>query len=92
MVLDFNRTINMWFAFTDRATCPMPVTGNTITPPSAQERNHTDTSNNKALVGNPDTTRSFTLSFTMVYRYCGWLDGSRKRRFGGLGHRIRTVA
>jgi uncharacterized protein (DUF1684 family) len=33
VVLDFNRTINMWFAFTDHATCPMPVTGNTITVP-----------------------------------------------------------
>ena len=33
VVLDFNRSINMWFAFTDHATCPMPVTGNTITVP-----------------------------------------------------------
>ncbi len=33
VVLDFNRAINMWFAFTDHATCPMPVTGNTITVP-----------------------------------------------------------
>lgn len=33
VTLDFNRTINMWFAFTDHATCPRPVTGNTITVP-----------------------------------------------------------
>ena len=41
VVLDFNRTINMWFAFTDHATCPMPVTGNTITVPvRAGEKSH----------------------------------------------------
>ncbi|NNG19824.1 DUF1684 domain-containing protein [Naumannella sp. ID2617S] len=33
VLLDFNRTIDMWFAFTDHATCPMPVTGNSITVP-----------------------------------------------------------
>ncbi len=33
VVLDFNRTINMWFAFTDHATCPRPADGNTITVP-----------------------------------------------------------
>ena len=33
VVLDFNRTINMWFAFTDHATCPRPSEGNTITVP-----------------------------------------------------------
>lgn len=31
--LDFNRTINMWFAFTDHCTCPQPSPGNTITVP-----------------------------------------------------------
>lgn len=31
VTLDFNRALNMWFAFTDHATCPMPSTGNTIT-------------------------------------------------------------
>ena len=31
----------MWFAFTDHATCPMPVTGNTITVPvRAGEKSH----------------------------------------------------
>jgi hypothetical protein len=33
VILDFNRAINMWFAFTDHATCPMPAEGNTITVP-----------------------------------------------------------
>ncbi len=33
VVLDFNRTLNMWFAFTDYATCPAPITGNVITVP-----------------------------------------------------------
>lgn len=33
VTLDFNRTINMWFAFTDHATCPKPADGNTITVP-----------------------------------------------------------
>ncbi|MDO5500153.1 MAG: DUF1684 domain-containing protein [Propionibacteriaceae bacterium] len=33
LTLDFNQTINMWFAFTDHATCPAPATGNTITVP-----------------------------------------------------------
>lgn len=33
VVLDFNRTINMWFAFTDHATCPRPSEINTITVP-----------------------------------------------------------
>jgi uncharacterized protein (DUF1684 family) len=31
--LDFNRTLNMWFAFTDFATCPAPIAGNVITVP-----------------------------------------------------------
>ncbi|MGN7247415.1 DUF1684 domain-containing protein [Janibacter anophelis] len=33
VTLDFNRAINMWFAFTDFATCPAPSDGNTITVP-----------------------------------------------------------
>lgn len=33
VVLDFNRTINMWFAFSDHVTCPRPVAGNRITVP-----------------------------------------------------------
>lgn len=33
VVLDFNRTLNMWFAFTDYATCPAPIEGNEITVP-----------------------------------------------------------
>lgn len=33
VVLDFNRTIDMWFAFTDHATCPAPCEGNTISVP-----------------------------------------------------------
>lgn len=33
VTLDFNRTNNMWFAFTDHATCPRPAEGNTITVP-----------------------------------------------------------
>lgn len=33
MTLDFNRTIDMWFAFTDHATCPAPSDGNTLTVP-----------------------------------------------------------
>lgn len=31
--LDFNHTLNMWFAFTRFATCPAPVPGNRITVP-----------------------------------------------------------
>lgn len=33
VTLDFNRTIDMWFAFTAYATCPRPAEGNTITVP-----------------------------------------------------------
>lgn len=33
VVLDFNRTINMWFAFTDHATCPKPTEQNVVTVP-----------------------------------------------------------
>lgn len=33
VVLDFNRTLNMWFAFTDHATCPAPIPGNVVTVP-----------------------------------------------------------
>ncbi|WP_435201545.1 DUF1684 domain-containing protein [Janibacter sp. GS2] len=33
VTLDFNRTVNMWFAFTDHATCPAPVEGNRISVP-----------------------------------------------------------
>jgi uncharacterized protein len=33
VLLDFNRTLNMWFAFTDYATCPAPIEGNVITVP-----------------------------------------------------------
>lgn len=33
VVLDFNRAVNMWFAFTDYATCPAPIEGNRITVP-----------------------------------------------------------
>ena len=33
VVLDFNRTLNMWFAFTPYATCPAPIAGNVITVP-----------------------------------------------------------
>lgn len=33
VVLDFNRSLNMWFAFTDYATCPAPIPGNVITVP-----------------------------------------------------------
>jgi uncharacterized protein len=33
VVLDFNRALNMWFAFTDYATCPAPIEGNVITVP-----------------------------------------------------------
>lgn len=33
VVLDFNRTIDMWFAVTPHATCPAPCQGNTITVP-----------------------------------------------------------
>lgn len=29
--LDFNRSLNMWFAFTDFATCPAPLAGNVVT-------------------------------------------------------------
>jgi len=31
--LDFNRSLNMWFAFTDFATCPAPIAGNVISVP-----------------------------------------------------------
>lgn len=31
VVLDFNRTLDMWFAFTDFATCPAPCAGNALT-------------------------------------------------------------
>lgn len=31
VVLDFNRSLNMWFAFTDHATCPAPIPGNVVT-------------------------------------------------------------
>lgn len=33
VVLDFNESLNMWFAFTDFATCPAPIAGNQITVP-----------------------------------------------------------
>ena len=33
VTLDVNRTSSMWFAYTDHATCPMPVTGNSISVP-----------------------------------------------------------
>lgn len=33
VTLDFNRTINMWFAFTDHATCPRPAIDNIISVP-----------------------------------------------------------
>ncbi len=33
VVLDFNRALNMWCAFTDFATCPAPVPGNAVTVP-----------------------------------------------------------
>ncbi len=33
VVLDFNRAQNMWFAFTDFATCPAPIPGNVVTVP-----------------------------------------------------------
>jgi uncharacterized protein len=33
VILDFNRCLNMWFAFTDFATCPAPIEGNVITVP-----------------------------------------------------------
>lgn len=33
VTLDFNRTIDMWFAFTDHATCPAPFEGNRISVP-----------------------------------------------------------
>ncbi len=33
VMLDFNRSLNMWFAFTDFATCPAPIEGNTISVP-----------------------------------------------------------
>lgn len=40
VILDFNRTIDMWFVFTDHATCPRPSAGNTITVPvRAGEKN-----------------------------------------------------
>lgn len=35
VVLDFNRTINMWFAFTPHATCPKPFEGQSISAPVA---------------------------------------------------------
>jgi uncharacterized protein len=33
VVLDFNRSLNMWCAFTDYATCPAPIAGNVIRVP-----------------------------------------------------------
>ena len=33
VVLDFNRTVDMWFAFTSYATCPAPIEGNRVTVP-----------------------------------------------------------
>lgn len=33
VVLDFNRTVDMWFAFTPYATCPAPIEGNRVTVP-----------------------------------------------------------
>ena len=30
VVLDFNRALNMWCAFTDFATCPAPIAGNVV--------------------------------------------------------------
>lgn len=33
VVLDLNRSLNMWFAFTDFATCPAPIAGNVISVP-----------------------------------------------------------
>ncbi|MFN8195986.1 MAG: DUF1684 domain-containing protein [Nocardioidaceae bacterium] len=33
VVLDFNRSQNMWFAFTDFATCPAPIDGNVVSVP-----------------------------------------------------------
>lgn len=33
VTLDFNRTINMWFAFSDHVTCPRPAEGNSLTVP-----------------------------------------------------------
>lgn len=33
VLLDFNRSLNMWFAFTDFATCPAPIAGNVVTVP-----------------------------------------------------------
>lgn len=33
VVLDLNRAICMWFAFTPFATCPMPSEGNRVTVP-----------------------------------------------------------
>ncbi|SDC00864.1 hypothetical protein GA0111570_1142 [Raineyella antarctica] len=33
VVLDFNRTVDMWFAFTAYATCPAPIEGNHVTVP-----------------------------------------------------------
>ncbi len=33
VVLDFNRALNMWCAFTDFATCPAPVPGNVVSVP-----------------------------------------------------------
>lgn len=33
VVLDFNRAVDMWFAFTPYATCPAPIEGNRVTVP-----------------------------------------------------------
>lgn len=33
VVLDFNQALNMWFAFTDYATCPAPIPGNVVSVP-----------------------------------------------------------
>ncbi|MEZ5093655.1 DUF1684 domain-containing protein [Nocardioides sp.] len=33
VVLDFNRALNMWCAFTDFATCPAPIAGNVVSVP-----------------------------------------------------------
>lgn len=33
VTLDFNRTLDMWFAFTENATCPAPLAGQAVTVP-----------------------------------------------------------
>ncbi len=33
VTIDFNRALNMWFAFTDHATCPAPIAGNVVSVP-----------------------------------------------------------